>query len=181
MKSAEFSCGRLRLGMEKNIKQKKKEKNTENIKKEVAVGKGVVGYGPQAVLSGARESADDCLAMKNGLRRSDSAFSSSGAGKISRVKARRAIGRTFPLFIVYMLFCMSFAMTVTFAAGSDLEPSQLEAWEKLYDLMPSGGCPGTCTSRDDPCSCSSTTYVKCSADGKYLTYLDLGSCSMQGK
>ena len=68
MKSAEFSCGRLRLGMEKNIKQKKKEKNTENIKKEVAVGEGGVGYGPQTVLSGARESAVDCLAMKSGIR-----------------------------------------------------------------------------------------------------------------
>ena len=70
MKSAEFSCGRLRLGMEKNIKQKKKEKNTENTKKEVAVGEGVVGHGPQTVfvLSGARESADDCLGMKCGIR-----------------------------------------------------------------------------------------------------------------
>ena len=72
-------------------------------------------------------------------------------------------------------------MTVAIAAGSDLEPSQLKAWRKLYDLMPSGGCPGTCTSRDDPCSCSNTGYVGCSADGKYLTYLDLGECSMRGK
>ena len=75
MKSAEFSCGRLDMGLEKYIKQKKKEKNTENIKKEVAVGEGVVGYGPQTVfvLSGARESADDYLAMKNGLRISNCA------------------------------------------------------------------------------------------------------------
>ena len=184
MKSAEFSCGRLGFGMEKNVKQNKKGKNTENIKKEVEVGEGVVGHGPQTVLSGAKDSADDCLAMKCGLRRSDSTFRSSGARKVSRgwnMARRSRIGRVFPLFIVYMLFCMSFAMTVTFAAGSDLEPSQLEAWEKLYDLMPSGGCPGTCTSRDDPCLCSSTSYVRCSADGKYLTYLDLGSCSMQGK
>ena len=68
MKSAEFSCGRLGFGMEINIKQKKKEKNTEHIKKEVAVGEGVVGYGLQTVLSGARESADDCLSMKSGIR-----------------------------------------------------------------------------------------------------------------
>ena len=75
MKSAEFPCGRLDMGLEKYIKQKKKEKNTENIKKEVAVGEGVVGYGPQTVfvLSGARESADDYLAMKNGLRISNCA------------------------------------------------------------------------------------------------------------
>ena len=68
MKSAEFSCGRLGFGMEKYIKQKKKEKNTENIKKEVCVGEGMCGHGPQTVLSGTRESADDCLAMKCGVR-----------------------------------------------------------------------------------------------------------------
>ena len=54
--------------MEKYIKQNTKEKNTENMKKEVAVGEGVVGHGPQTVLSGARESADDCLAMKCAIR-----------------------------------------------------------------------------------------------------------------
>ena len=37
MKGAEFSCGRLGFGMEKYIKQNTTEKNTENIKKEVAV------------------------------------------------------------------------------------------------------------------------------------------------
>ena len=56
------------MGLEKYIKQKKKEKNTENIKKEVEVGKGVVGHGPQTVLSGAKDSADDCLAMKCRIR-----------------------------------------------------------------------------------------------------------------
>ena len=58
------------MGLEKYIKQNTKEKNTENMKKEVAVGEGVVRYGPQTVfvLSGARESADDCLAMKCGIR-----------------------------------------------------------------------------------------------------------------
>ena len=70
MKSAEFSCGRLGFGMEKNVKQNKKGKNTENIKKEVEVGEGVVGHGPQTVLSGAKDSADDCLAMKCGIRSS---------------------------------------------------------------------------------------------------------------
>ena len=55
------------MGLEKYIKQKKKEKNTENIKKEVAVGEGVVGHGPQTDLSGARESANDCLGMKCGI------------------------------------------------------------------------------------------------------------------
>ena len=68
MKGAEFSCGRLDMGLEKYIKQNTKEKNIENIKKDVAEGEGVVGYGPQTVLSGARKSADDCLAMKNGIR-----------------------------------------------------------------------------------------------------------------
>ena len=57
--------------MEKNIKQEKKEKNTENTKKEVAEGKGVVEHGPQTVLSGARESANDCLGMKCGIRSGD--------------------------------------------------------------------------------------------------------------
>ena len=58
------------MGLEKYIKQNTKEKNTENMKKEVAVGEGVVGYGPQTVfvLRGARESADDCLAMNCGIR-----------------------------------------------------------------------------------------------------------------
>ena len=68
MKGAEFSCGRLVYGMEKYIKQTKKEKNTENIKKEVAVGKGVGGHGPQTDLSGAKDSGDDCLSMKSGIR-----------------------------------------------------------------------------------------------------------------
>ena len=71
MKSAEFSCGRLGFGMEKYIKQKKKEKNTENIKKEVGMGEGVVGHGPQTILSGAKDSADDCLAMKCGISGAD--------------------------------------------------------------------------------------------------------------
>ena len=157
--------------MEKYIKQKKKEKNSENIKKEVAVGKGVVGYGPQAVLSGARESADDCLAMKNGLRRSDS---SSGAGKISRVKARRAIGRVFPLFIVCMLFCMSFAIIGVNAAT---RASDLAVWQTLWDSwnMGSATCQNGnldgCT-RGDPCgTCTdtdgSTKNIQCTstADG----------------
>ena len=68
MKGTEFSCRRLGMGLEKYIKQNTKEKNTKNIKKEVVMGEGVVGYGPQTVLSGARGSADDCLAMKNGIR-----------------------------------------------------------------------------------------------------------------
>ena len=57
--------------MEKNIKQNKKGNNTENIKKEVEVGEGVVGHGPQTVLSGAKDSADDCLAMKCGISGAD--------------------------------------------------------------------------------------------------------------
>ena len=68
MKSAEFSCGRLGLGSGKYIKQNTKEKIIENMKKDVAEGKCVDGHGPQTVLGGARESADDCLAMKNGIR-----------------------------------------------------------------------------------------------------------------
>ena len=90
MKSAEFSCGRLDMGLEKNIKQKKKEKNTENIKKEVEVGEGVVGRGLQTVLSGARSSADDCLAMKNGLQISNGADSRLAMRKNQRHIATRS-------------------------------------------------------------------------------------------
>ena len=189
MKSAEFSCGRLGFGMEKYIKQKKKEKNTENIKKEVVVGKGVVGHGPQTVLSGARGSADDCLAMKCGLRRSDSAFSSSGAGKISRIKARRAIGRTFPLFIVCMLFCMSFAIIGVNAAT---RASDLAVWQTLWDSWNIGsascqyGNLDGCT-RGDPCgTCTgtdgSTKNIQCTstADGNAITVLRIYTCGLSG-
>ena len=83
-----------------------------------------------------------------------------------------------------------------------LEPKQLLAWQALFDMMkrkrtttPSssstaghvdtaaggGGCEGTCTSRDDPCSCSDMTYVRCSADGTALIYLDIGLCHVTGK
>ena len=83
-----------------------------------------------------------------------------------------------------------------------LEPKQLLAWQALFDMMkrkrtttPSssstaghvdtaaggGGCEGTCTSRDDPCSCSSMAYVRCSDDGTALIYLDIGECHVTGK
>ena len=83
-----------------------------------------------------------------------------------------------------------------------LEPKQLLAWQALFDMMkmkrtttPSssstaghvdtaaggGGCEGTCTSRDDPCSCSDLTYVRCSDDGTALIYLDIGECHVTGK
>ena len=84
-----------------------------------------------------------------------------------------------------------------------LEPKQLLAWQALFDMMkrkrtttPSssstaghvdtaaaggGGCEGTCTSRDDPCSCSDMTYVRCSDDGTALIYLDIGECHVTGK
>ena len=84
-----------------------------------------------------------------------------------------------------------------------LEPKQLLAWQALFDMMkrkrtttPSssstaghvdtaaaggGGCEGTCTSRDDPCSCSDMTYVRCSDDGTALIYLDIGACHLTGK
>ena len=84
-----------------------------------------------------------------------------------------------------------------------LEPKQLLAWQALFDMMkrkrtttPSssstaghvdtaaaggGGCEGTCTSRDDPCSCSDLMYVWCSDDGTALTYLDIGLCHVTGK
>ena len=95
MKSAEFSCGRLGFGMEKNIKQNKKGNNTENIKKEVEVGEDVGGHGPQTVLSGARESADDCLAMKCGIR-----IRSGADGRLAMRKNQRrlATGRTFEYY-----------------------------------------------------------------------------------
>ena len=92
------------------------------------------------------------------------------------------------------------------AAATDrapsLEPKQLLAWQALFDMMkrkrtttPSssstaghvdtaaagGGCEGTCTSRDDPCSCSDMTYVRCSDDGTALIYLDIGECHVTGK
>ena len=93
------------------------------------------------------------------------------------------------------------------AAAADgapsLEPKQLLAWQALFDMMkrkrtttPSssstaghvdtaaaggGGCEGTCTSRDDPCSCSDMTYVRCSDDGTALIYLDIGKCHVTGK
>ena len=62
------------MGLEKYIKQNTKEKNIENIINDVAKGEelhggvGVTGYGPQTVLSGAKDSADDCLAMKCAIR-----------------------------------------------------------------------------------------------------------------
>ena len=84
-----------------------------------------------------------------------------------------------------------------------LGPKQLAAWQALFDMMkrkrtttPSssstaghvdtaaaggGGCEGTCTSRDDPCSCSNMTYVRCSDDGTALIYLDIGECHVTGK
>ena len=83
-----------------------------------------------------------------------------------------------------------------------LEPKQLLAWQALFDMMkrkrtttPSsstaghvdtaaaagGGCEGTCTSRDDPCSCSDMTYVRCSDDGTALIYLNIGECHVTGK
>ena len=97
--------------------------------------------------------------------------------------------------------------TPTPAAAADgapsLEPKQLLAWQALFDMMkrkrtttPSssstaghvdtaaaggGGCEGTCTSRDDPCSCSDMTYVRCSDDGTALIYLDIGECHVTGK
>ena len=92
------------------------------------------------------------------------------------------------------------------AAAADgapsLEPKQLLAWQALFDMMkrkrtttPSsstaghvdtaaaggGGCEGTCTSRDDPCSCSDLTFVRCSDDGTALIYLDIGECHVTGK
>ena len=82
VKGAEFSCGRLGFGMEKYINQNAKEKNIENIINDVAEGGGmyedVNGYGPQTVLSGAKDSADDCLAMKCGIRIRSCAIGSPG-------------------------------------------------------------------------------------------------------
>ena len=82
-----------------------------------------------------------------------------------------------------------------------LEHKQLLAWQALFDMMrtktPSssttgrvdtaagggggGGCEGTCTSRDDPCSCSYMMYVRCSDNRTALTYLDIGQCHVTGK
>lgn len=89
----------------------------------------------------------------------------------------------------------SLAMTSNVSTSSGdthslLDPKQLIAWQALFDMMKGsdgdkggsggGGCVGTCTSRDDPCSCSYTKHVRCSVDGAALTYLNVSKCHVTG-